>query len=100
MTWLFAGFEGVLLGRFFFNLSIFGIIDLGENSRQIFGSTGFICKILRNNDLAPQIALKMALGQLRGSYGSDIPQSCPNQIINRRARWALSQFISFTGPGG
>jgi hypothetical protein len=55
-------------------------MDLGENSRQIFGSSGFIRKILRNKELAPQVAVKMALGQLRGPSGSDIPQNCPNQI--------------------
>jgi len=35
---------------FLFFLSI-KIIDLGKNSRQIFGFKGLICIILRNNDL-------------------------------------------------
>ena len=43
-----------------------GITELGRNSRKIFGFKGLIGKIFRNKDLAPQIQLKMALGQLRG----------------------------------
>jgi hypothetical protein len=46
----------------FFYLSIFRIIDLGENYRQIFGSTGLIRKILRNKDLAPKNGLKILWG--------------------------------------
>jgi len=54
-------------------------MGLGRNSRQIFGFKRLICKIFRNKDLAPQIALKMALGQLRGSSSStDKPLNCPN----------------------
>src|SRR5208282_620489 len=43
-----------------------GIMGLGRKSRQIFGFKGLIGKVFRNKHLAPQIALKMALGQLRG----------------------------------
>jgi hypothetical protein len=55
------------LSRNFFLLRSFGIIELRKKSRKIFEFKGLIRKIFRNKDLAPQIALKMALGQLRGS---------------------------------
>ena len=44
-----------------------GIIELQAKALKIFEFKGLIVKIFRNKDLACQRALKMALGQLRGS---------------------------------
>ncbi len=66
----------------------FGIIELGRNSRKIFGFKGVIGKIFRNKDLALQIALKMTLGQIRGvSWWADTARSCPNSITSMALGW-------------
>jgi hypothetical protein len=56
------------LSRNFFLLRSFGIIELRKKTRKIFEFKGLIRKIFRNKDLAPQRALKMGLGQLRGPF--------------------------------
>jgi hypothetical protein len=67
----------------------FGIIGLGEKSRQIFEFKGLIRKIFRNKELGCQRALKMGLGQLRGpSWETGAPLTAPIRFpLSRTAGW-------------
>src|ERR1035441_4380689 len=68
----------------------FGIIDLGRNSRQVFGFKGLTGKVFWNKDLSCQRALKMGFGAASRAvfgYGAHLKTAPIRGILSHGADW-------------